>query len=156
ATQVGVDADDLGINYHTDFAERIRTRAERDKEIRIASNIPELDDMTNGGIKKGQTGLIVGGTGRGKSLLLSYLSRQAVLLGKTVVYISCELSANDIADRFDSMISHVKMHELDDYQDQLMQDLSEQAEVFGSKLWIKHYPAGSCTVGMIKLYLKQL
>ena len=156
AVQAGMDLSDLGTDYFAEVEARILDRANREAHRRIPTGIPELDSLTYGGIKNGQVGLIVGGTGRGKSIFLGWLARTAVLLGKTVVYVSCELSAADIADRFDSMFAHIKINALNDYQQEIAERIGGAAALYGSNLWVKHYPTDTATVGTIKAYMRQL
>lgn len=156
AVQQGVDLSDLGHNFFADVEDRVMGRANRERARRIPTGVPELDSVTNGGIKNKQVGIIVGGTGRGKSIFLAWLARMAVLVGKRVVYFTFELSEDEIADRFDSMFAHVRPQELTDYQESILKEVGKVHKAFGSSLIIKHYPADSATVGTLKGFLNTL
>ncbi len=156
AVEAGIDFEDMGLQYFVDSEDRIKARATREKRRRISSGIPDLDLVTNGGIKNKQMGLIVGGTGRGKSLMLQWLSRTAVLLGKKVVYFTLELYKDDMADRFDSMFAKVRPHDLTDMQQQVIDEVKKYADVYGNSLVIQHYPADTATVGTMKTFVSKL
>lgn len=156
AVNSGMELTDLGKDYFSRVEDRVQERNTRTKRRRLTTGIPELDDLTNGGIKNKQMGLIVGGTGRGKSVFLQWLARSAILTGKKVVYFTCELSEEDIEDRFDSMFAQVRPQMLMDYQQQVLTEVGKYRDTFGSSLFVKHYPADSATVGMLKAYVRQL
>lgn len=156
AINKGVDLDDIGVDYFADAENRIQNRVAKERDQKIFTQIQDLDLITNGGIKVGQTGLIVGGTGRGKSIFLAWLGKAAVAQGKTVVYITCELSTDVLADRYDSMLGKTPISQLTDYQDALLADLKSMSQIYSSKLWLKHYPADTATVHTIKAYIRQL
>jgi replicative DNA helicase len=156
ATQAGVSLSDLGKNYFSRLKERVTERSNRKASRRIPTGIPELDQYTYGGIKNTQTGLIIGGTGRGKSIFLQWLARIAILLGKKVVYLTMELSEEEIEDRFDSMFAKVRPHELNEYQKNVLDEVGKIATMFGDSLIIKHFPMDSATVGTFKAFILQL
>ena len=112
AANAGADIMSLGLDYFGEYQSRIANRIHREKERKLSTGIPELDALTYGGLKTKQLGLVVGGTGRGKSLFLQWLAKVAIALGKRVVYYTFELSEEDMADRFDSMFAHIKPHAL--------------------------------------------
>lgn len=156
ATQAGFELQNLGKSYFNDVEDRVAERATRQKSRRIATGIPELDALTYGGIRNKQTGIIIGGTGRGKSIFLQWLARTAILLGKRVLYITMELSEEDISDRFDSMFARVRPHELNDYQEQVIKEVGNLGTMYGDALRIKHFPMNTATVGTFKAYVRQL
>lgn len=62
----------------------------------VASGIPELDELLNGGYVRGRTYLLQGVSGTGKSLLGQHFLRTGLDAGETVVYIHGEESRQDI------------------------------------------------------------
>jgi len=156
AANAGADIMDSGLDYFGEHEDRINKRAVREKERKLSTGIPELDNLTYGGIKTKQLGLVVGGTGRGKSLFLQWLAKVAILLGKRVVYYTFELSDEDMADRFDSLFAHIKPGDLQDHTSEALRKLSVYNERFGSSLFIKEYPEDDATVDDLKAHLMQL
>lgn len=156
AANAGADIMGHGLDYLGDYQQRVAQRVHREQERKLSTGIPELDDLTYGGIKSKQLGLCIGGTGRGKSIFLQWLAKVAVLLGKKVVYLTFELSDEDMAERFDAMFAHVKPHALQDHSSQVLKELSKYNKRFGSSLFVKEYPEDEVTVYDIKAYLMQL
>jgi len=62
----------------------------------VASGIPELDELLNGGYIRGRTYLVQGASGTGKSLLGQHFLRAGLDADETVVYIHGEESRHDI------------------------------------------------------------
>ena len=156
ATQQGFNLQNVGKDYFERLEQRVAERASRERSRKIPTGIPELDSLIHGGIKNKQTGLIVGGTGRGKSIFLQWLGRTAVLLGKKVLYITMELSEEDIEDRFDSMFARVRPHELNEYQSEVIAEIGKLKTMYGSSLMIKHFPMNTATVGDFKAFVRHL
>ena len=155
AVAAGVSLDDRGYDYFGEIESRAEDRIHRQNHKKIPTGIPALDDLTYGGIKTGQMGLIVGGTGRGKSIFLQWLARTALMLNKKVAYITFELSHMDISDRFDSMFSRVKPQELNDYQQEVIEKLTKYKSTYGKSLIIQHYPADTATIHTIKDFFRK-
>lgn len=156
ARNTGIDILNAGTDYFTEFENRIATRLAREDDRKLSTGIPELDALTNGGLKTKQLGLVIGGTGRGKSIFLEWLARIAVLLGQQVVYYTLELSAEDIADRFDSLFCHVKPQELRSMNQEVYKQLHAYHAKYGNNLIIKEYPEDEASINTIKAHYKQL
>lgn len=156
ATNAGVDITNVGHDYFKEFQDRLASRLNKEEERKLSTGIPDLDNLLFGGLKNKQLGLIVGGTGRGKSTFLEWLASWAVLMGKKAVYYTMELSEEDIADRFDSLFCHIKPQELRLYNNSVFKDMSTYWSRFGSSLVIKEYPADTATVNQLKMHQRQL
>lgn len=156
AVAAGVNLQDNGYDYLGAIEERIFDRANQRARRKIPTGIPEMDALTYGGIKNGQMGMIVGGTGRGKSIFLQWLARTALLLNKKVVYFTFELGVDDISDRFDSMFSVVKPQELNDYQAEVLEKITDLKNTFGKSLIVQHYPADTATINTLKDFCRRL
>lgn len=61
--------------------------------------IPELDDAIGGGLERKALGLVVGGTGAGKSMALAHVAVEAMLAGEHVMYVTLELSEKRVTQR---------------------------------------------------------
>lgn len=155
AVNAGFDLEDFGTDYFATIEERVAERATRKNTQKILIGIPEIDNLTYGGLKMGQVGLLVGGTGRGKTLCLQHIAKTAILNGKNVVYITLELREDDISDRFDSMFAEVRPNELDIYQQDVLEAVPKQ-NFYGKSLIVKHFPADSATVNTLKAYCRNL
>lgn len=156
ARNKGLDILTVGHNFFAEFEARLAQRDQRDEVRRLSTGIPELDAMMYGGLKNKQMGLVVGGSGRGKSIFLEWLARVGVLLGQQVVYYTLELSQEDIADRFDSLFCHIKPQELKSMNQKVYEELHTYHGKFGNSLIIKEYPEDEASINTIKAHYKQL
>lgn len=76
------------------------------EEIVIPTGIAELDEVFKGGIQKGELGMIIGGTGGGKTTLNIILALNAVLKGYKVLYVNFEDVPQSIHKKFYSAVTH--------------------------------------------------
>lgn len=65
----------------------------------VSFGFTDVDDLWDGGYRRGELGMVLGSTGVGKSMILSYLSGVAVWRGKHVMYYTTELTADQIKER---------------------------------------------------------
>ena len=63
---------------------------------RVTTGIPQLDKQMNGGLAKGTTGILVAGTGVGKTTLMSYMSTMIAASGFKVLYLYFEDKPSDM------------------------------------------------------------
>jgi len=78
----------------------------------LGSGFSDLDNLTNG-FKGGQLILIAGRPKMGKTILACNFSLSALDQGKAVLFASFELRADELADRFVSMLSGVPLTKLE-------------------------------------------
>lgn len=156
ARNKGMDILTIGHRFFADFEQRLAARQTRDEARRLSTGIPELDAMMYGGLKNKQMGLVVGGSGRGKSIFLEWLARVGVVMGQQVIYYTLELSEEDISERFDSLFCHIKPQELKSMNDKVFTELHKYHERFGNNLIVKEYPEDEASINTIKAHYKQL
>lgn len=156
ARNKGMDILTVGHNFFADFEQRLLDRANKDDARRLSTGMPELDVVTYGGLKNKQMGLFVGGSGRGKSIALEWLAKAAIIMGRQVVYYTLELSAEDVAERFDSLFCHIKPQELKSLNNEVYKELSDCHARYGNNLIIKEYPEDEASINTIKAHYRQL
>lgn len=156
AVNSGHDYMDLGTNFFADYKKRVEDRASGEDITRFSFGIPKMDELTYGGLQNKQVGVVFGGTGRGKSQMLMWMAKTNVFLGKTVVYVTLELSQEKLGERLDSSLCRIKPQKLNDYNEKVIADMEGFHSKYTDKLWIKHWPAGSQTIQGIGAYLRQL
>ena len=78
-----------------DFLVQIR----RARKGALSTGFKELDDLWEGGFRKGEVGMAVSPTGIGKSMYLCYLAARAFWVGASVQYHTYELSPAQIRER---------------------------------------------------------
>lgn len=137
----------VGHRYLDDFAARYTLNRRR----AITTGIPPLDSITSGGLGRGELGLVVGGTGGGKSMFLVYLAAAAMKDGHNVIYYTLELGETEIGRRFDASITTVQLDCLMDNKDYVL----EEVKKLGNKLIVKEYPTKQGTVQMIRSHIEK-
>lgn len=77
-------------------------------KMKIATMIPTLDDMLKGGLGRGEVGMIIGDTGRGKSTYLINMGAAAVMQGHPVLHIIVnELKNVDVIMRYSARLTGI-------------------------------------------------
>lgn len=82
---------------------------------RVMTGLSVIDNsITKGlGLQKGWFSVITAGTGIGKTTFLTNIAAQSFLLGYRVLYISLEMSKEEIAKRIDSIITGIPLIDID-------------------------------------------
>jgi len=102
------------LDFVGDFKERKedlvkRANGEEDvKEFCVPTGLPKLDYELDGGLRKGELGLILAQPSGGKSITLQDLSISAVLEGFKVALITIEMTPEQTSLRLDSRLTQIK------------------------------------------------
>jgi len=138
-----------------DFFEDAEARFVKINRLACPTGIEEIDERTvlNGGLGKGELGVIVANTGVGKSHMLVQLGAHALRLGKNVVHYTFELTETAVGIRYDSNLTNIASNEI---QDSKQEVLEKYKEMELGRLIIKEYPTGAATVGTIRSHLEKL
>jgi replicative DNA helicase len=156
AVRVGTDANDQGLHYFRDYDDRIKQREAGDDRIIIPTGMPDIDGFLKGGPRSGQIGFFMAGSSVGKSLALSHVGKRAVTGGFKVVHYTLELSALEIADRYDACLAHVPFQSLIGNSTKISSELGKMHDKYGDSLVIKEYPTKSASVATIESHLINL
>lgn len=65
----------------------------------LALGVPDLDQALEGGLERGALGLLVGGSGAGKSMALTHAAVEATVRGHDGLYVTLELSPSRVTQR---------------------------------------------------------
>ena len=147
ALRLGLD-NNHGYDYLQDFEERFQAKSREP----ISTGWPLIDNISKGGLGKGQLGVCIAPTGAGKSMALVHLGVAALQEGYNVVYYTLELPDVDVASRHDSCITGIPLDDL----------LANKAQIFEAvkdvegTLIVKEYASKSATVNTLRNHLKKL
>lgn len=147
ALKAGGD-NDFGYNFIADFEERYVQNAQE----RITFGWNSFDAITNGGMAKGTLGVVIAPTGGGKSMVLTHLGAVALKNKNNVIHYTLELGTKDIGLRYDSCLTGIKLDELPDKKDKVL----EKIKTIPGKLIIKQYPTKTATTNTIRTHLESL
>jgi len=138
-----------------EFFEDMEARFQDIQRITTPTGIPELDhkDVLDGGLGRGELGVIVAPTGVGKSHWLVNMGAEAIKRGKTVVHYSFELSETLTGKRYDANITDIPVSDLIERKEEVMKHYEDNE--YG-KLIIKYYPTRTASVNTIRNHLEKL
>ena len=142
------ESNDFGYDYIKDFEKRFEIKA-RDQ---VPTNWKEFDDITKGGLGKGELGVVISPTGTGKSHVLVHLGAQAIKEGKTVVHYTFELGDSIIARRYDSCLTGVPLSDLFTFKEQIF----EEVQKLDGRLIVKEYPTKSASTTALRSHLEKM
>jgi replicative DNA helicase len=89
-------------------------QTEKELDIKIPTGIPFLDVVTGGGLNASlnEIGLGLAGTGVGKTNMMINFAISAAFAGHDTLFITLELTKEEIARRLFAMAAHIKMKEI--------------------------------------------
>lgn len=143
------DDNDIGHEYFTD--EAISKRLSENHRTPIATGMEHLDVLLRGGLSNGELGVILAGTGLGKTWLLCYIGYSAVLQGKKVIHYTFELADREVGQRYDTMFTGIPINDLIYRQDDVRRILKQIDRQ--NHLVIREYPPHRATIDDIRLHI---
>lgn len=150
AVAVGLPSS-VGHDFFADFEARfVKSRRQC-----CPTGIERLDakDILQGGLGRGEIGVITANTGVGKSHFLVALGANAMRVGKNVVHYTFELTETAVGIRYDSNLCGVASNEVPDSKEIIKK---RYADLELGRLIIKEYPTGSASVHTIRNHLEKL
>ena len=147
ALKLGSD-NTLGYDYLVDFEARFEKKA-RDA---VTTGWKDIDEISKGGLGKGELGVVVAPTGAGKSMVLVHLGAQALKAGKNVLHYTLELADTVVANRYDSCVTGVELNNLAVFKEKIYDEIRE----IEGKLIVKEYPTRSASIQTIKNHVEKL
>jgi len=141
-------SNDVGYDYMEDFEQRFLEKS-RDP---VTTGWTAINDITKGGLGKGELGVVIAPTGAGKSMVLVHLGAKALQSGKNVVHYTLELADTVVGTRYDSCITGYHLTGIRAFKEQIYDDLRD----LPGKLIIKEYPTRSATINTIKNHIEKM
>jgi len=138
------DADDRYDFYHR-------------KESKIAFDLDFFNRITNNGTPQKTLNVILAGTGCGKSLFMCHHAANCLTQNKNVLYITCEMAEERIAERIDANLMDITMDDLKNLpKDMYEKKVSDCTKNINGKLIIKEYPTATANVNHFRALLEEL
>lgn len=156
-------SDALAVSFDThighDYIEQYKERYEfyHKKENHIPFNLEYFNKITNGGFVKKTLNVIMGGVHAGKTLTMTHMASANLTSGQNVLYITCEMSEEEISKRIDANLLDFKIDELmlipkDVYSSRMEKYRSKT----NGKLIVKEYPTASVGSAHFRHLLNEL
>ncbi len=126
-------------------------------ENRVPFDLEFMNLITNGGTPNKTLNIVMAGTGVGKSLFLCHHAANCLSQNKNVLYVTCEMAEERIAERIDANLMDIGMDELHQLSKQVYDSkLSRVSNEFTGKLIIKEYPTSTATSNHLRILLEEL
>jgi replicative DNA helicase len=142
----------------SDFRETLAARTERRRTQgpvhRWGTGITELDELIRG-LAAGELGCVIGASKGGKSQLLGLIAMYVMSLGAHCLYISTEMSEQELLDRQDSAIARVPVQDLHLYADVVQEKVIAWTTRLKGGMRVKKV-AKRTTTSEIESYLQQV
>ena len=142
-----------------DYLEQVSSRYEfyHRKEEKIPFDLDKFNYITKGGLPNKTLNIALAGTGVGKSLFMCHCAGAALSQGKNVLYITCEMAEEKIAERIDANLLNVNVKDITDLPEVMFTSkVNEISRKTQGKLIIKEYPTASAHAGHFKALLSDL
>jgi len=147
ALKLGCD-NNFGYDYLKDFEQRFEVKARNP----VSTGWNHIDNLSKGGLGKGELGVVIAPTGAGKSMVLVHLGAQAIKNGKNVVHYTLELADTVVASRYDSCITGVPLRDLFTFKEHIYENVQD----LEGGLIVKEYPTKSASTRTIETHLEKL
>tara|TARA_R110002020_G_scaffold171088_2_gene361065 strand:- start:6843 stop:8222 length:1380 start_codon:yes stop_codon:yes gene_type:complete len=145
----------VGHNYLEDYEERYALYHR--KEEKIPFDLEYLNKITKGGLPNKTLNIALAGTGVGKSLFMCHVASSALMQGRNVLYITCEMAEEKIAERIDANLLNTNIQDLIDLPKQIFDTkVNAISKKTQGQLIIKEYPTASAHSGHFKSLLNEL
>lgn len=121
-------------------------------KMKIATMIPGLDDMLKGGLGRGEVGMIIGDTGRGKSTYLINMGAAAIMQGHPVLHIIVnELKNVDVIMRYSARLTGITCDDIAAEVDVPAYEaaMADVVRTYAPRIKSRRVPSGT-TVSMIR------
>ena len=163
AQLVGEDILNLGIDFKGSFEQRAqwyRTPAETLQEWDIIpTGLPHLDYAMEGGLSRGELGVVLAPPKRGKTTMLINLGFgcMASVLGLNVVHYTCEMSDKKVSRRYDDRVAGQGVQFKKTDPKKFTEILGKRIKtLIKGGLFVKGYPTRTATSSMIRSHMHLL
>lgn len=152
-TDLGMDSKKLS---PTDLLNNLR-EAYDPKEM-IKTGIPAWDAALGGGFVKNNLHLIAASPGSGKSRTMAFLTKQALMDFKRVVFITLELTEEETYANIASAITGLTMHDMlcKENEEEFTEKFVNFNEQYNSDLFVKFYRPGTTNADTVDNYIQQI
>lgn len=145
--------DDLGTKLKDDLADVLSDEYRQ----AIPTGVDGIDESLEGGLGKGELGVIIGPSGFGKTSMTTAFANQSASQGYKTVQIVFEDKPKQIQRKHISRITNIEARDLSKPENiERVRAEMENVHIFDDTLRIKKYPTGEVTPIQIKNYLKKL
>ena len=151
ALSVGAEKDD-----GTSISEGWEDVLEEDFRHPIPTGISGIDNLTDGGLSRGELGVVLAPYGVGKTTILTKIANSAYNAGYNVLQIVFEDLPDVIKRKHAACWSGVELNALSDDKEKIIEVVKEKTNGNENDLVIRKFSSEGVTVNHIKTYLRHL
>ena len=134
-----------------EYLEEIDLRYEESVRNAITTGWEVIDALADGGLGKGELGVMVAPAGIGKSWALVNIGANAVKAGLKVIHYTLELNEHYVGLRYDSVFTGIAAQELKYNID----DVKKKLTSIKGNLIVKYYPTKGASVNSISAHIEK-
>lgn len=149
ALSVGSEKDD-----GTSISENIEAVLEKDFRHPIPTGINGIDNLTDGGLSRGELGVVLAPYGTGKTTILTKIANTAYNEGYNVLQIVFEDMPDVIKRKHLACWSGIELNELSDRKEEVLQKHKEVTLNKTNDLKIKKFSSEGVTIQLIKSFIR--
>jgi len=146
AIKAGQDKN-LGLEYVKDIERRYR---EEERKV-VPTPWTEINALLQGGLGKGDFGLIYGNPGGGKSWCLVAIGALALKLGYKVIHYTLELGEDYVGKRYDACLTGLSVSEVGNYIENIKDTISQ----YENNIIIREYAPKQASLSTIKSHIQK-
>jgi|TARA_R110002074_G_scaffold224715_2_gene396193 replicative DNA helicase len=145
----------IGHDYIEDSDERYQFYHK--VEQKVSFDLDFFNRITGGGTPQKTLNIVMAGTGVGKSLFMCHHAANCLTQNLNVLYITCEMAEERIAERIDANLMDITMDDLKDLPKQMYdKKLNTKTAGITGKLIIKEYPTATASSNNFRILLDEL
>lgn len=143
----------IGHDYFPDWTKRYEMYHQEDTKVK--TDIEYFNKITNGGFSNKTLNVFMGPIGGGKSLTMCSLASGMIKNGYNVLYITCEMAEERIAERIDANLLDVEVDDLPRLDKKRFSAMIDNVrKMTASNCVIKYFPGGHA--GHFRFLLNEL
>ena len=146
-------------NYLGEFENRLVEYEEDKKKYEFP--LVALNNCTNGGMNSKSLTIAMASTGGGKSIFLCNTASHLIMKGSNVLYITCEMSVQEISKRIDANLLNATQDSItlnqvhhDTLKERMINNYPDRNK--WGKLYIKEYPAGYANATILRRDIEEI
>ena len=139
-------------NVGHEYDKDIEDRFVEDIRHEIPTPWDKINEHIQGGLGKGDFGLIFGNPGGGKSWSLVAIGGHAVQMGYNVVHYTLELDEHYVGRRYDAYYTNISVQDVLKHKDKVIEKVSN----LKGRLIIKDFAMGKASLNTIKSHLQKV
>ena len=148
---------DIGIEYFNDKDIEERWNSYNEKKIKYKTHIKKLNWLTGGGFEPKKLHVFFGDTHVGKTMTLASLAAGFISNGYNVLYVTLEMSKEDISKLIDANYTDIKINDIAT-QDKstYIKKIKEMKQKTNGRLFVHEFPTGNAGTNHIRVLLEDL